>query len=92
MSNIASIMSEFDDIEHLMYMNTNTEGKYIYDGILSLNNESKDKGLLCQYEDWIILLQMEEELIQMTEAIICQIRDDKNKKNLNLISLNIGKC
>ena len=63
MSNIASIMSEFDDIEHLMYMNTYIEGKYIYDGILSFNNKSKDKGLLFQYKDWIILLKMEERLI-----------------------------
>ena len=44
MSSIASIMSEFDDIEHLMYMNTYIEGKHIYDGIWGWGESSSPIG------------------------------------------------
>ena len=58
MSSIASGMSEFDDIEHLMYRSTYIKGEYINDGLLSINNRSKNKKLLYRYDDWINLLQM----------------------------------
>ena len=78
MSSIASGISEFDDIEHLMYRSTYIRGEYINDGLLSINNRSKNKELLYRYDDWINLLQMEKQLVQMTNSIIYQIREDEN--------------
>ena len=80
MSSIASGTSEFDNIEHLMYISTYIGGEYIDDGLLSINNKSKDKELLYRYDDWINLLQMEEQLIQMTNSVFYQIREEENGK------------
>ena len=78
MSSIASGTSEFDNIGYLMYISTYIGGKYIDDGLLSINNKSKNKELLYRYDDCINLLQMEEQLVQKTNSIIYQIREDEN--------------
>ena len=76
MSKIVSGMSEFDNIEYLMYISFYIEGHYIDDGLLSISNKSKQKKLLYRDDDWINLLQMEDQLIHMMNAIIYQIREN----------------
>ena len=76
MSKIVSGMSEFDNIEYLMYISFYIEGHYIDDRLLSISNKSKQKKLLYRDDDWINLLQMEDQLIHMMNAIIYQIREN----------------
>ena len=77
-SSIASGTSEFDNIGYFMYISTYIGGNYIDDGLLSINNKSKDKELLCRSDDWINLHQMEQQLIQMTNSVIYQMMEDGN--------------
>ena len=78
LSSLASGTLEFDNINYLMYVSTYIVGNYIRDGALSITNKSEDRQLICESDDWLDLLQMEQKIIILTYSIIRQIAEDKN--------------
>ena len=74
----ASGTSGHNNIDYLLYSVTCIGGVYVKDGVLSITYASEDKQLLCDYDEWIELLNIEHGIIMLTDSIIQQIARNKN--------------